>query len=151
MKILFCKHILSCIYFYFQKLIWFSFCPLHLDHCISSKYCNYVVCSTDQRKSNGNNYTIIRHCKNILWQEKARITVSSKFRVDKGKNSWRKLGVFWRSFWLQSCLENFLDVVRTCSVYVKHAPRSREYSAFRIRVARHTEHFLMTKVLTPPP
>ena len=69
-----------------QKLIWFSFCSLHLDHCISSKYCNYVLCSTDQRESNGINYTIIEHSKNILWQEKARLAVSSKSRVDNGEN-----------------------------------------------------------------
>ena len=71
---------------YFQKLIWFSFCSLYLDHCISSKYCNYVLCSTDRRESNGNNYTLIGHSKNILWQEKARLVVSSKSHVDKGEN-----------------------------------------------------------------
>ena len=71
---------------YFQKLIWLSFWHLHLDLYISSKTCNYVSCSFYLGKSNGDNCTIIRDSKNILWQDKARLAVSSKSRVDIEEN-----------------------------------------------------------------
>ena len=56
---------------------------------------------------------------------------------------------FWRRLWLQKPVENFLCVVRIRFEYVKHSPRSGEYSALWIMTVRRTKHFLFDKVLTP--
>ena len=60
---------------YFQKFIWFSFCPLHLDLYICKKYCNYVSNFFHLEELNGVNLTIKEHFKNILLKEKPRLAV----------------------------------------------------------------------------
>ena len=70
---------------YLQNHIWLSFWPLHDDQYTSSTYCKYVLYSFYPEESNGDNYTIMLHSKNILLQDKANSIVSSKSRVEYQK------------------------------------------------------------------
>ena len=61
-----------------------------------------------------------------------------------------KIRIFWRSFWLQTALKNFLRIFSSRYEYVKCCPRSYLSSAFWIMVIQRTNPFLFGKVLTPP-
>ena len=61
-----------------------------------------------------------------------------------------KIRIFWRSFWLQTALKNFLRIFSSRYEYVKCCPRSYLSSALWIMVMRRTNLFLFEKVLTPP-
>ena len=62
-----------------------------------------------------------------------------------------KIRIFWRSFWLQTALKNFLRIFSSRYEYVKCCPRSYLSSALWIMVIRRTNPFLFGTVLTPPP
>ena len=51
--------------------------------------------------------------------------------------------IFWRTFWLQKALENFLEVKRTRLRYLKDALTSGLYNAPTFEVIQHTNHFLL--------
>ena len=51
--------------------------------------------------------------------------------------------IFWRTFWLQKPLENFLEVKRTRLRYLKDALTSGLYNAPTFEVLQHTNHFLL--------
>ena len=61
-----------------------------------------------------------------------------------------KIRIFWRSFWLQTALKNFLRIFSSRYEYVKCCPRSYLSSALWIMVIQRTNPFLFGKVLTPP-
>ena len=51
---------------------------------------------------------------------------------------------------LQWPIKNFLWVQSSYNKYIKCSPRSGKYSALTITFIRHHNHFLLTKVCTPP-
>ena len=61
-----------------------------------------------------------------------------------------KIRIFWRSFWLQTALKNFLRIFSSRYEYVKCCPRSYLSSALWIMVIQRTNLFLFGKVLTTP-
>ena len=73
------------------------------------------------------------------------------FRALKtGRNFWVYVS-FWRTFWLQRSLENFLEVVQRCSKYIKGAPNVGLCNALTLVVIRPHNHFLSCQTVNPPP
>ena len=73
------------------------------------------------------------------------------FRANWDSRNFWILVSFWGIFQLQVALKNFLWVIWWCPRYLKGCPRWGLLSARRIMTVRLTNHFLLTKVLTPPP
>ena len=55
------------------------------------------------------------------------------------------LSSFWRMFWLQRPLENFLKVGDTCSRYLEGAPASGLYNAPTFMIIQRLNHFYWRK------
>ena len=54
--------------------------------------------------------------------------------------------IFWRTFWLQWPLENFLEVKHARLRYLKDALTSGLYNAPTCEVIQHTNHFLLQQM-----
>ena len=128
-------NILSCVYFYitfkkvFSKTYLFSFCSLHLDHCISSKYCHHVLCSTDRKESNGNNYTVIGHSKKFYGRRKLALLFHQKVEWIKGKIM-TKIRLFLAKFLTSELSRKFsrrlTDMFWVCKIfsYIRRTQRT---------------------------
>ena len=81
--------------------------------------------------------------KHFLLKEKWLSSTFFEIQVSEALPNLPLCASFWRRLWLQKPIENFLCVVSIRSEYIKHSPRSGEYSALWFMTVRPTKHFLL--------